>query len=56
MFSINANESTNANVDRIFNVLLRYYDEDPASGLKKGQFAADTTTLTHTLADILQSN
>lgn len=28
MFSLNADELTNANVDRILNVLVRYYDED----------------------------
>lgn len=60
LFSLNADEATNANMDKILNVLVRYFDEDMGKvltqhlALKKVNIA-DATTLTNTLTDILQS-
>lgn len=49
----NADKSTNANMDRILNVLARYFDEDISKVLTQHLASrkvsiADATTLTHT--------
>ncbi|XP_028292840.1 uncharacterized protein LOC114455661 [Gouania willdenowi] len=61
MFSLTVDESTTTNMDRVVNVLVRYFDDDRQKVLTQ-HFAsskvniADANTLTHTLTDIMQSN
>ena len=60
MFSLNADEATNGNMDRILNVLVRYFDEDMGKVLTQHLASrkvniADASTLTQELTDILQS-
>lgn len=60
MFSLNVDESTDGNMDRILNVLVRYFDEDMGKVATQHMASrkmniADALTITHTLTDILQS-
>lgn len=60
MFSLNADEATDGNMDRILNVLVRYFDEDIGKVAtqhlaSRKMNIADALTITHTLTDILQS-
>ncbi|XP_059364858.1 uncharacterized protein LOC132103782 [Carassius carassius] len=60
MFSLNVDESTDGNMDRILNVLIRYFDEDMGKVATQHMASrkmniADALTITHTLTDILQS-
>ncbi|XP_026124635.1 uncharacterized protein LOC113106835 [Carassius auratus] len=60
MFSLNVDEATDGNMDRILNVLVRYYDEDVGKVAtqhvaSRKQNIADALTITNTLKDILQS-
>ncbi|XP_052420176.1 uncharacterized protein LOC127964065 isoform X1 [Carassius gibelio] len=60
MFSLNVDEATDGNMDRILNVLVRYYDEDVGKVATQHLASrklniADALTITNTLKDILQS-
>ncbi|KAI7805551.1 hypothetical protein IRJ41_010841 [Triplophysa rosa] len=60
MFSLNADEATDGNMDRILNVLVRYFDEDMGKVAtqhlaSRKMNIADALTITHSLTDILQS-
>ncbi|KAL0149902.1 hypothetical protein M9458_054796 [Cirrhinus mrigala] len=60
MFSLNVDEATDGNMDRILNVLVRYYDEDVGKVATQHLASrklniADALTITKTLTDILQS-
>ena len=59
-FSLNADEATNANMDRVLNILVRYYDGDLRKVVThhlatRKVNIADAPTLTKQLTDILQS-
>lgn len=57
-FSLNIDEATNANADRILNALIRYYDEEQGKvltlhlGSRKAN-VADSATITNIVSDIL---
>ena len=60
MFSLNADEATDVNMDKILNVLVRFFDENMGKvvtqhlGSKKVNFA-DASNLTNAIAEILSS-
>ncbi len=60
MFSLNVDEATDGNMDRILNILVRYFDEgmgkvETQHLASRKMNIADALTITHILTDILQS-